>query len=58
MNSGMAWTTADSSTFSFIVTNMAQSAENVVDFYNKRGTCEQWALSPPTPSVSSFMRGL
>jgi hypothetical protein len=26
----------------FIVTNMARSAENVVAFYNKRGTCEQW----------------
>src|SRR3984893_14458969 len=24
------------------VTNMAQSAENVVAIYNKRGTCEQW----------------
>jgi Transposase DDE domain group 1 len=27
----------------FIVTNMARPAENVVVFYNKRGTCEQWA---------------
>jgi hypothetical protein len=26
----------------FIVTNMARSAESVVAFYNKRGTCEQW----------------
>ena len=26
----------------FIVTNMARVAENVVEFYNKRGTCEQW----------------
>src|ERR1700731_1904958 len=26
----------------FIVTNMARFAENVVAFYNKRGTCEQW----------------
>ena len=26
----------------FIVTNMARVAENVVAFYNKRGTCEQW----------------
>ena len=26
----------------FIVTNMARRAENVVGFYNKRGTCEQW----------------
>ena len=26
----------------FIVTNMAWAAENVVAFYNKRGTCEQW----------------
>src|SRR6516164_9427311 len=25
----------------FIVTNMARSAENVVAFHNKRGTCEQ-----------------
>ena len=25
----------------FIVTNMARPAENVVSFYNKRGTCEQ-----------------
>ena len=26
----------------FIVTNIARPAENVVAFYNKRGTCEQW----------------
>ena len=26
----------------FIVTNMARLAENVVAFYNKRGTCERW----------------
>ena len=26
----------------FIVTNMARPGENVVAFYNKRGTCEQW----------------
>lgn len=26
----------------FIVTNMTRVAENVVAFYNKRGTCEQW----------------
>jgi hypothetical protein len=26
----------------FIVTNMSGSAEAVVAFYNKRGTCEQW----------------
>jgi hypothetical protein len=26
----------------FIVTNIARSAENVVAFYNKRGTCKQW----------------
>ena len=26
----------------FIVTNMARPAKNVVAFYNKRGTCEQW----------------
>ena len=26
----------------FIVTNMTSSPENVVQFYNKRGTCEQW----------------
>jgi Transposase DDE domain group 1 len=26
----------------FIVTNMTRPAENVVSFYNKRGTCEQW----------------
>jgi hypothetical protein len=25
----------------FIVTNMARPVENVVAFYNKRGTCEQ-----------------
>src|SRR5256885_4353379 len=24
------------------VTNMSRPAENVVAFYNKRGTCEQW----------------
>jgi hypothetical protein len=26
----------------FIVTNLSRSAERVVDFYNQRGTCEQW----------------
>ena len=26
----------------FIVTNMSRPAEQVVAFYNKRGTCEQW----------------
>src|SRR6478736_4908132 len=26
----------------FIVTNMSRPAENVMAFYNKRGTCEQW----------------
>jgi hypothetical protein len=26
----------------FIVTNMSSPSENVVAFYNKRGTCEQW----------------
>ena len=26
----------------FIVTNMLRPAKNVVAFYNKRGTCEQW----------------
>jgi len=26
----------------FIVTNMSRTPENVVRFYNKRGTCEQW----------------
>jgi hypothetical protein len=26
----------------FIVTNMSRPAENVVAFYNKHGTCEQW----------------
>ncbi len=26
----------------FIVTNISRPAENVVAFYNKRGTCEQW----------------
>jgi len=26
----------------FIVTNMSRPAENVVAFYNKRGTCAQW----------------
>jgi Transposase DDE domain group 1/Transposase DDE domain len=26
----------------FLVTNMARAAENVIAFYNKRGTCEQW----------------
>ena len=26
----------------FIVTNMARPSENVVAFYNKRDTCEQW----------------
>ena len=36
----------------FIVTNMARRAENVVAFYNKRGTCEQcWCGPPPTASI-------
>jgi hypothetical protein len=26
----------------FIVTNLARSAEGIVGFYNRRGTCEQW----------------
>ena len=26
----------------FIVTNLRRKSTNVVDFYNKRGTCEQW----------------
>jgi Transposase DDE domain group 1 len=26
----------------FIVTNLRQASKNVVGFYNKRGTCEQW----------------
>src|SRR5689334_20734863 len=26
----------------FIVTNLARSAEGIVTFYNRRGTCEQW----------------
>ena len=26
----------------FIVTNMARPTANVIAFYNKRGTCEQW----------------
>jgi hypothetical protein len=26
----------------FIVTNVSRLAENVVAFYNKRGTCQQW----------------
>jgi hypothetical protein len=26
----------------FMVTNLARSAEGIVSFYNKRGTCEQW----------------
>src|SRR4030081_2388608 len=34
----------------FIVTNMSRPADNVVAFYNKRGTCEQWMF------VYSFMR--
>jgi Transposase DDE domain group 1 len=54
----------------FIVTNMSRAAENVVVFYNKRGTCEQWikegkgairwtqlcARSPPMRSGFNFMR--
>ena len=28
--------------YSRLVTNMARPAENVIAFYNKRGTCEQW----------------
>ena len=26
----------------FIVTNLSYSSKNIVGFYNKRGTCEQW----------------
>jgi hypothetical protein len=26
----------------FIVTNLARSAEGIVAFYNRRGTCEQY----------------
>src|SRR5690242_2379009 len=26
----------------FIITNLARSAEGIVAFYNRRGTCEQW----------------
>jgi Transposase DDE domain group 1 len=26
----------------FLVTNMTRPARNVISFYNKRGTCEQW----------------
>ena len=50
----------------FIVTNLARSAEGIVAFYNRRGTCEQYikegknaikwtgyhaGLSPPMPCV-------
>ena len=36
----------------FIVTNIARPPENVVAFYNKRGTCEQcWCGRPPTASI-------
>ena len=38
----------------FIVTNMAGSAENVVAFYNKRGTCEQWIKEGPTNANVTF----
>ena len=44
----------------FIVTNMARPADNVVAFYNKRGTCEQWikegkgAIRWTRPSCNSF----
>ena len=55
----------------FIVTNLTRPAEQVVAFYNKRGTCEQWIKegkgaikwtrlsaghSPRTPFGSSFIR--
>jgi hypothetical protein len=55
----------------FLVTNMARPAENVVAFYNKRGTCEQWIREGKgaikwtrlscrsfAANVSSFMRSL
>jgi hypothetical protein len=58
----------------FIVTNMTRPAKNVVAFYNKRGTCEQYIKEskgaikwtrlsfasrfPPTRFVSSFTRSL
>jgi hypothetical protein len=54
----------------FIITNMSRPAKNVVAFYNKRGTCEQWikarsnghgchvGRSPPTRFVFSFMHSL
>jgi hypothetical protein len=38
----------------FIVTNMARRAENVVAFYNKRGTCEQW-IKKGKGAISSAM---
>jgi hypothetical protein len=34
----------------FIITNMARPPENVVAFYNKRGTCEQW-IKDDTASI-------
>ena len=44
----------------FIVTNMARRAENVVVFYNKRSTCEQWIKEQEgdqmDPAVMPFLR--
>jgi hypothetical protein len=41
----------------FIVTNMSRPAENVVTFYNKRGTCDVLRLiaelRPPPAAVST-----
>ena len=60
-------------TVGFIVTNLARSAERLVDFYNQRDMVEQWikegrvrsngrarraAPSPPMLSASSSMHWL
>jgi hypothetical protein len=40
----------------FIVTNMARAPANVVAFYNKRGTCEQWIKEGKRAIRWSFFR--
>ena len=37
----------------FIVTNIVRPAENVVAFYNKRGTCEQCWCGHPIIAVGA-----
>jgi hypothetical protein len=42
----------------FIVTNMSRPAKNVVAFYNKRGTCEQWIAEGKAQSIGIFLENV